>query len=170
MLLVGTGFWRSAWAVLRHGRTNMDVLIALGASTALVASVVTFIAQRFGSLMDQPTWFSESAALLAIISIGHWMESGTSARAGAAVRELLARPGTIAGNRAVFLQILAEHGRDDGHRHDDGEHELGQVARDVRLDRVDAGGGQRRPHREPAQQPQCGAGRGVIHRRSPPSR
>ena len=89
MLLVGTGFWRSAWAVLRHGRTNMDVLIALGASTALVASVVTFIAQRFGSLMDQPTWFSESAALLAIISIGHWMESGTSARAGAAVRELL---------------------------------------------------------------------------------
>ena len=39
--------------------------------------------------MDQPTWFSESAALLAIISIGHWMESGTSARAGAAVRELL---------------------------------------------------------------------------------
>ena len=89
MLLVGTGFWRSAWAVLRHGRTNMDVLIALGASTALVASVVTFIAQRFGSLMDQPTWFSESAALLAIISTGHWMESGTSARAGAAVRELL---------------------------------------------------------------------------------
>ena len=89
MLLVGTGFWRSAWAVLRHGRTNMDVLIALGASTALAASVVTFVAQRFGSLMDQPTWFSESAALLAIISIGHWMESGTSARAGAAVRELL---------------------------------------------------------------------------------
>jgi len=89
MVLVGSGFWRSAWAVLRHRRTNMDVLIALGATTAFVASAVTFAAQQCGSLLDQPTWFSEAAALLAIISVGHWMESSASARAGAAVRELL---------------------------------------------------------------------------------
>ncbi len=89
MALVGVGFWRSAWTALRHGRTNMDVLIALGSTTAYAASVVTFVAQRFGSLQDQPTWFSEAAALLAIISIGHWMESATTAKAGAAVRELL---------------------------------------------------------------------------------
>ena len=89
MLLVGSGFWRSAWAVLRRGRTNMDVLIALGATTAFVASLVTFIAQRRGALMDQPTWFSEAAALLAIISIGHWMEAAATRRAGVAVRELL---------------------------------------------------------------------------------
>jgi Cu+-exporting ATPase len=89
MALVGSGFWRSAWGVLRRGRSNMDVLIALGATTAWVASVVTFVAQRRGALLDQPTWFSEAAALLAIISVGHWMESAATARAGNAVRELL---------------------------------------------------------------------------------
>ncbi len=89
MLLVGSGFWRSAWAVLRRGRTNMDVLIAMGATTAWATSAVTFVAQQQGLWLDHPTWFSEAAALLAIISVGHWMESAASARAGDAVRELL---------------------------------------------------------------------------------
>jgi Cu+-exporting ATPase len=89
LALVGAGFWRSAWSVLRRGRSNMDVLIALGATTAWVASVVTFVAQRRGELLDQPTWFSEAAALLAIISVGHWMEASVTAKAGHAVRELL---------------------------------------------------------------------------------
>ena len=89
MVLVGSGFWRSAWSVLRVWRTNMDVLIALGATTAYVASLVIFIAQRVGELQDQSTWFSEAAALLAIISLGHWFEAKATKSAGAAVRELL---------------------------------------------------------------------------------
>ena len=89
MVLVGSGFWRSAWSVLRVWRTNMDVLIALGATTAYVASLVIFIAQRVGALQDQSTWFSEAAALLAIISLGHWFEAKATKSAGAAVRELL---------------------------------------------------------------------------------
>ncbi len=89
MVLVGSGFWRSAWSVLRVWRTNMDVLIALGATTAYVASLVIFIAQHMGQLQDQSTWFSEAAALLAIISLGHWFEAKATKSAGAAVRELL---------------------------------------------------------------------------------
>ena len=89
MVLVGSGFWRSAWSVLRVWRTNMDVLIALGATTAYVVSLVIFIAQRMGALQDQSTWFSEAAALLAIISLGHWFEAKATKSAGAAVRELL---------------------------------------------------------------------------------
>ena len=89
MVLVGSGFWRSAWSVLRVLRTNMDVLIALGATTAYVASLVIFIAQQMGQLQDQSTWFSEAAALLAIISLGHWFEAKATKSAGAAVRELL---------------------------------------------------------------------------------
>ena len=89
MLLVGSGFWRSAWSVLRVWRTNMDVLIALGATTAYVASLVIFIAQLTGQLQGQSTWFSEAAALLAIISLGHWFEAKATKSAGAAVRELL---------------------------------------------------------------------------------
>ncbi len=89
MVLVGSGFWRSAWSVLRVWRTNMDVLISLGATTAYVASLVIFIAQLTGQLQGQSTWFSEAAALLAIISLGHWFEAKATKSAGAAVRELL---------------------------------------------------------------------------------
>ncbi len=89
MVLVGSGFWRSAWSVLRVWRTNMDVLIALGATTAYVASLVIFIVQHMGHLQGQSTWFSEAAALLAIISLGHWFEAKATKSAGAAVRELL---------------------------------------------------------------------------------
>ncbi len=89
MVLVGSGFWRSAWSVLRVWRTNMDVLIALGATTAYVASLVIFIAQHMGHLQGQSKWFSEAAALLAIISLGHWFEAKATKSAGAAVRELL---------------------------------------------------------------------------------
>jgi Cu+-exporting ATPase len=42
-----------------------------------------------GQLQDQSTWFSEAAALLAIISLGHWFEAKATKSAGAAVRELL---------------------------------------------------------------------------------
>ncbi|MCE9620104.1 MAG: cadmium-translocating P-type ATPase [Planctomycetes bacterium] len=89
MVLVGSGFWRSAWTALRVGRTNMDVLIALGATTAYVASLVIFLAQRFDALQGETTWFSEAAALLAIISLGHWFEARATKSAGMAVRELL---------------------------------------------------------------------------------
>ena len=34
-------------------------------------------------------YFMEAAALLAIISIGHWLEATSSAKAGSAIRELL---------------------------------------------------------------------------------
>ncbi len=85
----GAGFYRSAWSAARHGTTNMDSLIALGATTAYVYSLAVFTLQRAGVEIAQPLYFGESAALLGIISLGHWLEARASARAGSAVRELL---------------------------------------------------------------------------------
>jgi P-type Cu+ transporter len=85
----GSGFYRSAWSAAKRRTTNMDTLIAMGATTAFVFSLVVFIAQFFGRMHDQPLYFAESAALLGIISLGHWMEARATARAGSAVRELL---------------------------------------------------------------------------------
>ncbi|MCI0629254.1 MAG: cation-translocating P-type ATPase [Phycisphaerales bacterium] len=89
MIAAGGGFYRSAWSAARRGTTNMDTLIAMGATTAYVYSLVIFAMKLFGSSTEQPLYFSEAAALLGIISLGHWMEARATARAGSAVRELL---------------------------------------------------------------------------------
>jgi Cu+-exporting ATPase len=85
----GAGFYRSAWRAARHLTTNMDTLIAIGATAAYVFSLVVFVARLLGRTIDQPLYFGEAAALLGIISLGHWLEARATARAGSAVRELL---------------------------------------------------------------------------------
>jgi Cu+-exporting ATPase len=89
LFAAGSGFYKSAWSAAKRFTTNMDTLIAIGATTAYVFSLVVFIAQHFGRLTDQPLYFAESAALFGIISLGHWLEARATANAGSAVRELL---------------------------------------------------------------------------------
>ena len=85
----GWGFFRSAAAAARRRTTNMDTLIAMGATTAYVFSLVALIGMTVGLVADQALYFSEVAALLGLISLGHWLEARASAKAGSAVRELL---------------------------------------------------------------------------------
>jgi len=81
---VGSEFLRSALEAVRRGGTNMDTLIAMGAGTAFFWSLGTLLFQP-----ELPQYFSEAAGLLAIVSVGHWLEARASASAGSAVRELL---------------------------------------------------------------------------------
>jgi Cu+-exporting ATPase len=87
--IVGPGFFLSAWSALKRGGTNMDTLITIGAGTAWLYSVVLFVLQLAGYDHGQPLYFTEAAALLGLISLGHWMEARSSARAGSAIRDLL---------------------------------------------------------------------------------
>jgi Cu+-exporting ATPase len=82
----GGAFYRSAWRAARRGTTNMDTLIALGATASYVLSVVDLLV----GLEAVPSYFAETAGLLALISLGHWLEARTTAAAGSAVRGLLA--------------------------------------------------------------------------------
>ncbi|MGH7292615.1 MAG: cation transporter, partial [Myxococcota bacterium] len=43
LVVAGGGFYASAWRAARRGGTNMDTLVALGATTAYVFSLVVFI-------------------------------------------------------------------------------------------------------------------------------
>ena len=85
----GAGFYRSAAAAALRRTTNMDTLIAIGATAAYFFSLVVFIIQLLGRDVGQPLYFGEAAALLGIISLGHWLEARATAKAGSAVRELL---------------------------------------------------------------------------------
>lgn len=90
ILYIGSAFYRSAFAAARRGTTNMDTLISLGASVAYGYSLVSLIGALAGvwQLPDH-LYFVESTALLALISVGHWLETRARDKAGAAIRQLL---------------------------------------------------------------------------------
>jgi Cu+-exporting ATPase len=92
MLYVGGSFYRSAWSALRHRTTNMDTLIAMGASVAYLYSLIYFVGGLFGRWRPPAVddlYFMESSALLALISCGHWLESRARQSAGRAIEELM---------------------------------------------------------------------------------
>lgn len=83
-LLGGARFYRGAWLQLKVGQSNMDTLVALGSTTAFLYSV-------WGLLSDLPghLYFMDAAAILTLVSAGHFMEAKMSARAASALKGLL---------------------------------------------------------------------------------
>ncbi len=89
LVLVGGAFFASAVRSLRHGAANMDVLISMGASVAYGYSLAALAGHLAAGWPLPPLYFGEAAGLLALISLGHWLEARARDRAGGAIRELL---------------------------------------------------------------------------------
>ncbi len=89
MLCVGTGFIASAVSAAKRRQTNMDTLVSIGASAAYGFSLFIFVSQQLGYEASHEVYFTEAAALLAVISLGHWIEASSTAKAGSSIRELL---------------------------------------------------------------------------------
>jgi Cu+-exporting ATPase len=83
-VFAGAGFYRGAWRQLKTGRSNMDTLVVLGSTTAFLYSAWALLSGQGGHL-----YFMEAAAIITLISIGHWVESRVSSRASTALRRLL---------------------------------------------------------------------------------
>lgn len=80
----GARFYRGAWNQLRRGASNMDTLVALGSSAAFVFSLWILFSGRGGHV-----YFMESASIITLISVGHWMEAIASDKAAGAIRALM---------------------------------------------------------------------------------
>ncbi len=89
-VVVGWGFYQSAWNAALKGSTNMDTLIALGSTVAWVFSAIVFAAELAGWETGQPMYWEAAAGLLALVSLGHWLEARSMISASSALRELLA--------------------------------------------------------------------------------
>jgi Cu+-exporting ATPase len=82
--VAGARFYAGAWAQLKVGSSNMDTLVALGSTTAFAYSAWALFAAKPGHL-----YFMDAAAIIALISVGHWLEARVSARASSALKKLL---------------------------------------------------------------------------------
>ncbi|MFC6736712.1 heavy metal translocating P-type ATPase, partial [Halolamina salina] len=84
-VVLGRSFYRNSYnALVTNGRANMDVLIALGSSTAYVYSVAALLDLIAGSL-----YFDTAALILVFITLGNYLEARSKGQAGEALRTLL---------------------------------------------------------------------------------
>jgi P-type Cu+ transporter len=83
-VFAGAKFYRGAWNQLKIGNSNMDTLVALGSTTAFGYSAWALLGGVGGHL-----YFMEAAAIITLISFGHWLEARVSARASGALENLL---------------------------------------------------------------------------------
>lgn len=83
-VFAGARFFRGAWLQFKALGANMDALVALGSSTAFLYSLWALFFSPGAHL-----YFMEAAAIITLISLGHWLEARMSARASSALRQLL---------------------------------------------------------------------------------
>src|SRR5208337_4094799 len=83
-VFAGARFYRGAWGQLKVGGSNMDTLVSLGSTTAFAYSAWALLSGVGGHL-----YFMEAAAIITLVSLGHWIESRVSARAADALRQLM---------------------------------------------------------------------------------
>jgi len=83
-IFCGTRFYAGAWRQLKVGGSNMDTLVALGSTTAFAYSAWALFTGAPGHL-----YFMEAAAIITLISLGHWFEARVSARAESSLRALM---------------------------------------------------------------------------------
>src|SRR5438093_4409523 len=87
----GWQFYRGAWAVARHGTTDMNTLIALGTSAAYgysVAATVTPEVFTAGGAIT-PVYFDSSAAIITLILLGRVLEARAKGRTSEALTRLI---------------------------------------------------------------------------------
>ena len=83
---LGKPFYENSYkALVKNRRANMDVLIAMGSSTAYLYSVAVLV----GLIAGQGLYFDTAAFILVFITLGNYLEARSKGQAGDAIRQLL---------------------------------------------------------------------------------
>ncbi|KAB1197801.1 MULTISPECIES: heavy metal translocating P-type ATPase [Haloferax] len=84
-VVLGREFYANSYkAIVRNRTANMDVLIAMGSSTAYLYSVAVLVGLLAGSL-----YFDTAALILVFITLGNFLEARSKGQASEALRSLL---------------------------------------------------------------------------------
>jgi Cu+-exporting ATPase len=87
----GWRFYKGAWAAMRHGRADMNTLIAVGSSAAYFYSmaVVLFPSAFTSGIIEANLYFDTSALIIALILLGRFLEARARGRTSGAIKKLI---------------------------------------------------------------------------------
>lgn len=89
MIFGGKGFFIGAWHAIKKRVANMDLLIALGTSTAYIYSAFVVFFPGVLPVEEKNVYFEVSAIIIAFVLLGKYMEEIIKKRSSAAIRKLL---------------------------------------------------------------------------------
>lgn len=89
MIFGGKGFFIGAYQAVKQRVANMDLLIALGTSTAYLYSAFVIFFPRVLPVEEKNVYFDVSAIIIAFVLFGKYMEEIIKKRSSAAIRKLL---------------------------------------------------------------------------------
>jgi P-type Cu2+ transporter len=104
----GRNFFVNAWKQARHGKANMDTLVALSTGIAYIFSVFnTFFADFWHSRgMHAHVYFEAAAVVVAFISLGKLLEEKAKSNTSSAIKKLMGlQPKTV---RAIIDGVEQE--------------------------------------------------------------
>ncbi|MEY2781304.1 MAG: hypothetical protein RL307_1008, partial [Pseudomonadota bacterium] len=85
--ILGARFYKGAWHALKNASTNMDVLVALGTSSAWLLSV--WLGWGVSHHGHEPHLYFEGAAVvITLVRLGKWLEERIKRQTTAAIRAL----------------------------------------------------------------------------------
>ena len=89
MVFGGKGFFVGAYQAVKQRMANMDLLIALGTSTAYLYSAFVVFFPGVLPVEEKNVYFDVSAIIIAFVLFGKYMEELIKKRSSAAIRKLL---------------------------------------------------------------------------------
>jgi P-type Cu2+ transporter len=117
VVYAGGGYFRRGWAALRHGRADMNSLIALGTGAAYAYSLAATVDPALvippgaGSHAMPPVYFEAATGIVILVLLGKLLETGARARTGTAIRKLARLQ--VSSARVVVDGVVRERALDE---------------------------------------------------------
>lgn len=86
--VIGKRFYVAAYRALRHGSTNMDVLVVIGTTAAYVYSAASVVYAAYADY-HTPVYFETSAMIITFVLFGKYLEVLAKGRTSEAIKKLV---------------------------------------------------------------------------------